>query len=98
MKKLVWSIAVVVILLWSLLSVGAYVLLWVFGDALLQSSVWVSAHPEVSRWMTWGLDLAQDFGLVIVAAVWALVTVGIVAAAWVIGRGSAAANRIMQSR
>ena len=98
MKRLVWSIATVVILLWSLLSAGVYALLSVFGDALIRSSDWVSAHPEVSRWLAWGLDFAQDFGLVLVAVVWAMVTLGIVAAAWLMGRGGAIAGQIAQSR
>ena len=78
MNKLTWTIAIFVIAIWSLLSIGGYALLNVSAEWMTQNADLVSKHPDVTGWLVWGLDLLRDIGVFVVISVWALVSLVIV--------------------
>ena len=73
-----WTIAIFVIAIWSLLSIGSYALLNVSAEWMTQNTDLVSKHPDVTGWLVWGLDLFRDIGVFVVISVWALVSLAIV--------------------
>ena len=78
MNKLTWTIAIFVIAIWSLLSIGSYALLNASAEWMTQNTDLVSKHPDVTSWLVWGLDLFRDIGVFVVISVWALVSLAII--------------------
>jgi hypothetical protein len=78
LNKLAWTIAIIVIAIWSLLSIGSYALLNVSAEWMTQNTGLISEHPDVTGWLVWGLDLFRDVGVFVVISVWALVSIAIV--------------------
>ncbi|MBC7983426.1 MAG: hypothetical protein H7Y02_06180 [Candidatus Obscuribacterales bacterium] len=87
MNKLAWTIAIIVIVIWSLLSLGGYALLNVSAELMTQNTELVSKHPDVTGWLVWGLDLFRDIGVFVVISVWALVSLAIVVTVSLFQRG-----------
>lgn len=88
MSKLTWVIAIVAIALWTLLSVGGYVIVHWTAQWITLNADSALNHSEVTQWLVWAVDLLRDVGVFVLAAVWALVSIGIVLAAWALQRGN----------
>ena len=75
-----------VVVLWTLFSLGAYALVALFGDLVIASSGAVVAEPDVNAWLTWTFAFVRDFGLVILIVLWAVVSAVILAVTVVVAR------------
>ena len=87
MTKLAWAIAFVAIVIWTVLSIGGYTIINMSAQWMTQNADVVSAHPDITSWLVWGLDLVRDVGAIVVIGVWAIVSLTIVLFAWLLQRG-----------
>lgn len=85
--KLGWGIAAVVIALWSALCAAGYGLVLLLGNwAITGASYGAAWNVEFVEFVTATLGILQSVGHVMVAAVWALVSLGIVVVTWLLTR------------
>ncbi len=82
-KRLVWIGALLAIAMWSLLSLGSYWLVTAGADLLTGAGAMLALPPEWMQWLEWSLRLVEQFGVVLLWVVWGMVTVAILAAAWI---------------
>lgn len=87
-RSIPWIVAVIALVLWTLLSAGGYAAVHGAAQWITQNADFVSRHPDVTSWLLWALDLVRDIGVFVLIGVWALVSAGIVLAAWMLQRGS----------
>ncbi len=93
MNKLVWALAVIVVAIWTLLSVGGYALIDVSAEWMEQNADRLSIHPEVTGWLLWVLNLVRNLGVFVVIGVWAFISITIILAAWLIQRSRKLLNQ-----
>lgn len=74
MKSSIWLVGIVLAVIWTLFSVGAYALIAVGGDWLILQSDQVTSDPESVVWIAWTLDFVQDFGVFLLVLLWAAAT------------------------
>src|ERR671918_334348 len=53
MKRLLWGLAWIAVLVWSLFAWGAYGLLDFFGGVAARNADIVTGHPETVEWLSW---------------------------------------------
>jgi hypothetical protein len=63
---------------WSLLCLGAWLLLGPTVALLDSGADWLAAWPELLYWIRWSLNLLQQTGGILIGLVWAIGTLGIV--------------------
>lgn len=85
--KLGWSIAAIVVALWSGLCALSYGLVLLLGNwAITGASFGAAWNVELVQFVTATLSVLQDVGYVMVVAVWAIVSLGVLAVAWFLTR------------
>lgn len=81
--RLGWGMAVLVMVVWSALCAAAYGLVLLLGNwAVTGASYGAAWNLEVVEFITWTLNLLQGVGHVMVAAVWAMVSLAILGVTW----------------
>lgn len=70
--RLVRVSGILLILLWTGLSVGAYALLGAGADWLAGNTGWLAEHPDVRHWLEWALRFSAQFGAVVISVIWAM--------------------------
>ena len=86
MSRLVWFIAWAGVALWSLACAAAYGLINLFGGFAASNADWVSPDPDTVEFVNWLMLTAQSLGLASVVVIWAIVSLGILATAWLVTR------------
>jgi len=84
MRRLAWSVAAILVGLWSLLAWGAYGLIDLFGSTMARNADVVTSHPGTVEWLSWSLAALRNLGLAAVVFVWGLVALLILAVPTVI--------------
>src|SRR4028119_2302982 len=79
MKRLLWGLAWITFLVWSLFAWGAYGLLDFFGGVAARNADMVTGHPETVEWLSWALTTLRGLGLGAIVVVWGLVSLLILA-------------------
>jgi hypothetical protein len=79
MKRLLWGLAWIAVLVWSLFAWGAYGLLDFFGGLAACNADIVTGHPETVEWLSWALTTLRGLGLGAIVVVWGLVSLLILA-------------------
>jgi hypothetical protein len=95
-----WAVPLCVgalLVVWSLLAWGGWVMIGVGGQLLDAGSAWLAAWPELLYWARWGMALLESAGAVLVGIAWALGAIGIVAGAWIARRLWRAARQALQA-
>jgi fatty acid desaturase len=85
MKRLLWGLAWIAVLVWSLFAWGAYGLLDFFGGVAARNADIVTGHPETVEWLSWALTALRGLGLGAIVVVWGLVSLLILAVPAVLG-------------
>jgi hypothetical protein len=93
MQRLIWTLALVAVALWSLFSWGTYALVTGGGDWLAANASLLGLQAEAQYWLQWSLRLVAQFGVVLLWIVWGTGTVAVLAGAWVAARLAGAARR-----
>ena len=86
MRVLAWLLLFVSLALWSLLALALNGLLDWTGDMLLPHADLFTGHPETVAWIGWAIQLASDLGGWVIAVVWGLGVLGLLAGFWVLRR------------
>lgn len=73
---------ILLILLWTGLSVGAYALLGAGADLLASNTGWLATHPDVRSWLEWTLRFSAQFGAVMISVIWAMGALAIALLMW----------------
>ena len=89
MGALAWLALVITLVLWSLLALAANGLLEWAGNILMPHADLLTGHPETVAWIGRAIQLASDLGGWLVAAIWGLGVLGLLAGFWVLRRWSA---------
>jgi hypothetical protein len=84
-KRLLWILAWIVVVIWSLFAWGAYGLLDFFGGFAARNTDIVTGHPETVEWLSWALMTLRGLGLGAIVFVWGLVSLLILAVPAVLG-------------
>ena len=95
MKSIVWVIAWVCVGLWSAVMALGYWLLTALTGFAANNADKVGGDAETVELLNWLALLLQNVGEVAAVVIWAIVSLLILAAAWVIGKltgGAAGAN------
>jgi hypothetical protein len=79
MKQLVWGLALVAAVLWSLLAWGTYALVEWVGRFAAANADQVSGHPEAVEWLSWAAGWLTSAGLAGVMVIW-LAGIGLILA------------------
>jgi len=83
-RRIVWTLALVSLLLWSLLAYGAHALL-VGGAAFLQTQTeWLGANAWLEPWLESGIGLTEGISVAITWFVWGVGTFVILLGAWLL--------------
>jgi hypothetical protein len=85
MKRLLWGLAWIAVVVWSLFAWGAYGLLDFFGGMAARNADIVTGHPETVEWLSWALTALRGLGLGAIVIVWGLVSLLILAVPAVLG-------------
>jgi len=72
MRRLVFALAVVAAILWSLFAWGAYGVLGWAGDVAARNADWVTGNPEAVVWLSTLASWLTGLGLAGIVAVWLL--------------------------
>jgi hypothetical protein len=83
-KRLVWIGALFALALWSLLSWGSYWLMTAGAEWLAGMSTFFALPPEWLQALEWSLRLVEQFGVVLLWVLWAIVALVILVGAWVV--------------
>lgn len=82
-RRIGWGIAALVVALWSALCAAAYGLVMLIGNwAITGASYGAAWNVEVIEFVTSTLSVLQDVGHVMVAVVWAMVSLAILGITW----------------
>lgn len=105
MKRLVWVGAIFALVMWSLLSWGSYWLMTAGAEWLGGIGAFFALPPEWTLALEWSLRLVEQFGVVLLWVLWAIVALVIVVGAWLLtlvvgvaGRGAGAAASVTAPR
>lgn len=79
MKTLVWALTGVVLLLWSLVAWIAHGLVGAAGSIVASNADLIPADPQLIEWASWLASAGTGVGEWLVVAVWALVSLVLVA-------------------
>lgn len=90
MRALSWVLLLVSLVVWSLLALGANGLVEWAGDLMLPHADIFTGHPETVAWIGWAIALASDLGGWLIAAVWGLGVLALLAVFWLLPRWFAA--------
>jgi hypothetical protein len=85
MRRLLWILAWIGVALWSLFAWGAYGLFDLFGDVAVRNADAVTNHPETVEWLSWALSVLRSLGLAAIVAVWAAISLMILAVPAILG-------------
>jgi hypothetical protein len=85
MRRLLWILAWIGVALWSLFAWGAYGLFDLFGDIAVRNADAVTNHPETVEWLSWALSVLRSLGLAAIVAVWAAISLMILAVPAILG-------------
>jgi hypothetical protein len=94
MNRLIWILAALALLFWSLLSWGTYAIVTGGGEWLTSNADLLALAPEWQYWLQWLLRLVEQFGAVLVWIVWAAGALFVVVGAWLAGRVLGVARRV----
>jgi len=86
MRRLFWILAWAAVALWSLVSLGAYGLVELFGGFLARNADAFGGAPETVEWVFWLLDGLKNVGLAAILVVWGLGALCLLAVPWLIDR------------
>jgi hypothetical protein len=89
MTRLAWALAWTAVAVWSLLAWAAYGLVGLFGGLLARGADLVSSDPGTVEAVFNGLSFLRDAGLGVVAVLWAVVSLAILAVPFVLSRARA---------
>jgi hypothetical protein len=70
MRKVLWILAAVGVAAWTVVSIGAYLAIDVFGDALKGASGHVPGFPIETFSMPWFVQTGREFGFAATVVVW----------------------------
>lgn len=84
MKRLVWIGALLALALWSLLSWGSYWLVTAGAEWLAGMGGFFALPPEWLQALEWSLRLVEQFGVVLLWVLWAIVALTILVGAWIV--------------
>ncbi len=84
MKRLVWVGALLAIALWSLLSFGSYWVVTAGAEWLSGMGGLFALPPEWLQVLEWSLRLVEQFGIVLLWVLWAIVVLVILVGAWIV--------------
>lgn len=84
MKRLVWIGALLALALWSLLSWGSYWLVTAGAEWLAGMGAFFALPPEWLQALEWSLRLVEQFGVVLLWVLWAIVALTILVGAWIV--------------
>jgi F0F1-type ATP synthase membrane subunit a len=82
----IWTLAIVVIAVWSLVAFAGHGLLDWTSDWAAANADKVSSVPEIVEWLSWGLRSLGNASEIIVLIVWALGSILIIGAAGLASR------------
>lgn len=85
------------LVLWSLLAWGGWLLIGVGGSLLDAASGGLAAWPELLYWSRWAMALLESAGAVLIGIAWAIGAIGIVFGAWIGRRLWRAALQALQA-
>jgi hypothetical protein len=104
-KRLVWVGALLALVMWSLLSWGSYWLVTAGAEWLAGIGAFFALPAEWTLALEWSLRLVEQFGVVLLWVLWAIVALTIVAGAWLLtlvlgvaGRSAGAAGGVTAPR
>ncbi|MBM3573189.1 MAG: hypothetical protein FJX52_12670 [Alphaproteobacteria bacterium] len=80
MRHVLWLLALVAAILWSLLAWGAYAVIGAIGALIAANADWLAQHAERAAGLSWFTDGLTSLGLAGVVAVW-LIGLAVIAAA-----------------
>lgn len=83
-KRLVWVGACLAIAMWSLLSWGSYWLMTAGAEWLTAMGGWLALPPQWLQALEVSLRFVEQFGVVLLWVLWAVVALVIVAGAWIV--------------
>lgn len=86
MRTIVWALTVLLVLLWSGLAWVAYELVGVGGNLVASNADIVPVDPMVIEWASWLATAGTGVGEWLVVAIWAFVSLILMAVAYVITR------------
>ena len=86
MKTLVWTLTAAALLLWSLVAWVTHGLVGVAGSLVAGNVDLLPADPLLTEWAWWFASVGTGLGEWLVVAVWAVVSLGLVALAFVATR------------
>ena len=86
MRRLLWVLAWIAVAVWSLFAWGAYGLVDLLGGLAAGNVDALTGHPGAVESLSWLARALRGLGLFAVVAVWALLSSGILALAWVLTR------------
>lgn len=86
MKALVWTLTAAALLLWSLVAWVTHGLVGVAGSLVTGNVDMIPADPVLTEWAWWLASMGTGIGEWLVVAVWAVVSLGLVALAFVATR------------
>jgi hypothetical protein len=98
MKTLIWIITWTVLAIWSLFSWLAYGLIGVSGSLIAGNADIIPADPLLIEWASWLATVGTDVGEWLVIALWALVSLVILAAGYVAARIVPGRRQALQNR
>lgn len=81
MKIVIWLAATALFGLWSLFAWAAHSLIGWAGDTGARNADWLTGHPEMVEWLSWGAENFGSLGEGLVLLIWGIGSVVIVAAA-----------------
>ena len=83
MKNLVWAITALIVGLWSLLAWMAHGLVGVAGNLVANNADLIPVDPLLVEWASWFASAGTGVGEWLVVAVWAVVTLVLLAMGFV---------------
>jgi hypothetical protein len=94
MNRIIWIVAALATVVWSLLCWGTYALVTGGGEWLTANADLLGLQPDWQYGLQWLLRLAEQFGAALVWIVWGLGTLTVLVGAWLGGRVLGAARRL----
>lgn len=96
MKNIVWVIAWLCVGLWSAVAAIGYWLINVLTGFAANNADKVGGAPETVELLNWLARLLQSVGEIAAIILWAVISLAILAVAWVIGKLTGAAQSGIQ--
>ena len=82
-RKWVWAGAVIVALLWTLVTWGAHALVLATGELLAGSVGLLDVYPDIEHWLTSLPGWVEPLGVAIVITAWTLGLIVLAVATWI---------------